>query len=392
MMLTNSRLCLFLFPFVSTALVAPPTNVTLTCRNLQNILSWDYDNLVPGLRFLVSITSNSNISGCPNELWVDQPSLQADLSFLSNPNDLYLVEVKAVLGKNESSEEKVKFTYFHSFVSGQKCLLDLPPVNVTPMENHYIQLQFDHPWLVYKERLSGCKKHKKKKKKSNQEETKLPIFEYSVKIAGQDKLHSFECEEAVCVDKLQVDSVQDEHCLKIEGWLKKMLVESTKEVCTQKAPPPLSQIAISVGISVAVVAAVALIVFMVCWKKTTPFLVIPDTLKKFSKGKIPGTFEPISDQPSPVEPRPWLTSSEEQNEEPVSPVDPEYDVRIKLSPNNQALSEDPEEGKTTYDPYMDGQTLDGEKEPKHDEGSHSAYERRPVVELAPEDHAEGYRG
>lgn len=71
----------------------------------------------------------------------------------------------------------------------------------------------------------------------------------------------------------------------------------------------------------------------------------------------------------------------------------DYDLRIKLSPNNQALSEEPEEESTSEDPYMSGQKLDSDpEEPNLEETTRSPYESRAVVlELAPEDHAEGYR-
>ncbi|KAM4600031.1 uncharacterized protein V3H82_010264 [Fundulus diaphanus] len=233
---TKCLLCLLLFPSVSSAQVAPPTNVTLTCRSLQNILTWDHADPRPGLKFLVTIGSDSEFQGCPNESWVEQPPLQANVSFLSDPDSTYILRVKAVQGGNESLEEVVIFSYFHGSLARQICVLDFPPVTVTPLEHNQIVFEFQHPWLVYKDGLNGCKKPRNKKRPRG--EPQLPLFEYHTKMADQE-VHSWQCEDAVCRGKLQVAAEQDEHCLKIWGSLRKMSVES-KEYCTQKAPPQLS--------------------------------------------------------------------------------------------------------------------------------------------------------
>ncbi|XP_054885624.1 interferon gamma receptor 1-like [Poeciliopsis prolifica] len=391
MAFAKSLRLLFIFPFVSAAKVAPPTNVTLTCRNLQNILFWDYEGDVPGLRFHVLINSDSENPGCPKEMWFNESSRQADLSFLSSPDNLYFIRVKAVLGADESTfspEDGIEFSYFSSALSGEKCLLDIPPVDITTLRHHHIQVQFKHPWLVYKDGLSGCKK---RKKKSHQEEDEPPEFKYTVEVVGQDKSHTVFCEEAVCETRLQVDTKQDKHCVKINGELKMMSVVSPKEFCIQKAPPPLNHTGLVVGIVVTVIAAVASVAAMVFWKKTTPakdrpllpFSIIPKTKQH---------FQPIPDDPSPVTVSPLPKSPKHPPEEPVISQKSEEadDLRIKLSPNSQAPSEELEEENTSEDPYMSGQKLDSD--PEEPEGmSPSPYERREVV-LAPGDQAEGYRG
>ncbi|XP_005804242.1 interferon gamma receptor 1-like [Xiphophorus maculatus] len=388
---TKSLRLLFIFPFVSAALVAPPTNVTLTCRNLRNILHWDYENDVPGLRFHVLISSDSEMPGCPPEMELNESSRQADLSFLSNEDNVYFIRLKAVLGEDESTfapKNGIEFTYFSSALDGEKCLLDIPPVGITTLQHHHMQVHFKHPWLVYKDGLSGCKK----RKKSHQENNKLPNFKYTVKVVGQDKSHTIDCEEAVCETRLQVDMKQDKHCLKINGELKMMTVVSTKEFCTQKAPPPLNHTGLIVGITIAVIATVAFVATMVFWKKTRP---TPHKFKPFIIPK-PKTlaFKPLSDETSPVRVDPSPKSPEEPPGETISRKSEEdYDLRIKLSPNNQALSEEPEEESTSEDPYMSGQKLDSDpEEPNLEETTCSPYEPHAVVlTLAPEDHAEGYR-
>ncbi|XP_014893703.1 interferon gamma receptor 1-like isoform X1 [Poecilia latipinna] len=389
MAFTKSLRLLFIFPFVSATLVAPPTNVTLTCRNLQNILSWNYDNDVPGVRFKVSIRSTAKISGCPKKMWVNESSSrQADLSLLSDPDIMYLVDVKAVLGKDESvssPEDGIEFSYFSSALSGQKCLLDIPPVDITTQDQHHMLVEFKHPWLVYKDGLYRCNAQKKK--------NELPNFKYTINVVGQDKPHSSDCEEDECKIRLQVDMKQDKHCLKINGELELMTVVTTKEFCTEKAPPPLNRTGLIAGITIAILAALAVIAVMVFWKQTRPTLVKINSLviRKTNKPE----FQHLPDVPSPVTVSPFPMPPEDP---PVKPViipktDEDYDQRIKLSPNNQAFTEEREEESTSDDPYMSGQKLDSDsEEPDFIEIIPSPYEcRGVVVELAPEDRAEGYR-
>uniref|UniRef100_A0A3Q2R0N8 Interferon gamma receptor 1-like n=1 Tax=Fundulus heteroclitus TaxID=8078 RepID=A0A3Q2R0N8_FUNHE len=398
---TKCLLCLLLLPAVSSAQVAPPTNVTLTCRSLQNILTWDYADLRPGLGFLVTIGSDSELQECPKEIWVEQPPLQANVSFLSDPDSTYLLRVKAVQGGNESLEEDVTFSYFHGALDSQKCVLDLPHVTVTPLEHNQIAFEFQHPWLVYKDGLNGCKKPRNKKRPRG--EPKLPPFEYYTNISGQE-VHS-ECEDAKCQEKRPVAVEKDEHCLEIRGTLRKMSVES-KEYCTQKAPPLLNVAALVVGLSLVLVAAAALVIFMVCWKKTTPSKTLLRHLDFTSRPTHPGCV--LLDTDSPQETvivTPLVNNGDvsEKDDIPSPPGSTEYDLRIKLCPDAQGLSEDPADENTPGErnPYMDGKSIDDEPSggPESDQESRtpyesrSAYEKRSVVlELAPEDHAEGYRG
>ncbi|MEQ2226247.1 hypothetical protein ILYODFUR_025613 [Ilyodon furcidens] len=375
--------------------MAPPTNVTLACRSQKNILYWDYDRIVPGLRFLVKILSDSSLKGCRDEIWVDGPPLQANVSFLSDPDATYFLTVKAVLGKNESvpsPADGLTFSYFHSSLAGQKCLLDLPPVNVTPQPQDQIQFQFKHPWLVYKEGLSGCKEHKNKKSHQRASESKLPHFEYKVKMAGQEHYHTFGCEDAECEERLQVDAAQDQHCLKIQGSLKKMSVESTNEYCALKTKPPHSHITLYIWISIAILMGAALVAFMVYRRRTSPSLDMPSNLVfGFGDKKKHPPLMPPDDLVSPVGSVSVSPTEEDDQSFTPSVLGPrEYEVRMKLKP------EDPEKGNVADDDaaYMEGGNLASDNEEQEsDQESRSAYEKRSVVvELAPEDRAEGYRG
>ncbi|KAK1905894.1 Interferon gamma receptor 1-like [Dissostichus eleginoides] len=181
------------------ALVEPPANVTLECHNMHNVLRWDYDQLVPGLRFRVNIGS---IGGSPNGIWVDSPTKQADVSFLSDPSNEYIISVTAVIGQNESGSappDAIEFSYFKDALSERICSLDLPSVNVTTLHDGKILVRFMHPWLLYKTNKPSSQK-KSKRNKDGQISKELPVFRYMVEAVHQVR-PSITSEVAYGIDK-----------------------------------------------------------------------------------------------------------------------------------------------------------------------------------------------
>lgn len=71
--------------------------------------------------------------------------------------------------------------------------LDIPPVNVTAVEDDKVQFRFIHPWVFYHQNLLTRSKSKPQKKKRHDALTSenLPLFLYEVKIFNQVRLHSF---------------------------------------------------------------------------------------------------------------------------------------------------------------------------------------------------------
>ncbi|KAI4812676.1 hypothetical protein KUCAC02_024044 [Chaenocephalus aceratus] len=248
------------FPLVG---VEPPANVTLECHNMHNVLRWDYGQLVPGLRFRVNIRS---IARPPKESWVEPPAKQADVSFLSDPRDEYLISVTAVIGQNESNSappESIEFSYFQDSISERKCSLDLPSVNVTTLHESKILskilVRFVHPWLLYKIKMPSQKKSKK-----------LPVFRYMVEVVHQ-KTHTdpTNCEESVCEENVIVVASQEKHCVTVEGELEKMSVKTLRPVCAAPYEEPPSYLVHVWVVSVLLISsAVAFVLFMVYRKKT----------------------------------------------------------------------------------------------------------------------------
>ncbi|XP_032396878.1 growth/differentiation factor 10b isoform X2 [Etheostoma spectabile] len=372
---------LFLFQAV-VANVEPPTNLTLHCHNMHNVLKWSYDQILPGLRFRVDIAATS---GDPSFVWVDPPAeLQADLWFLSDPTNAYFLTVTAVMGQNESDPTPgIIFSYFKDSPEGQKCYVDFPSVNVTAQPDYTVLLRFTHPWLVYRRRRMTKSRFKKS------HEPQLPPFDYYVTITNQH----YRCVESVCEEKLSVDSAQKTHCLKMNGELEKMLVQETKEYCfdVPTGNPPSSLVPLYVVGSLVAVTAVAFIIFMVYRKKTKPLTSIPNSMTFKSKVKqwTVGLVQETVNVPEveATSPTPLMLTEEKEFIATVTPsTESELRLPIGVTTEDESVSDDVEVGIDEGPGYMAGSKLDEDEAP-------SGYESRPVlVELAPGELAEGYRG
>uniref|UniRef100_A0A1A8I3Z9 Fibronectin type-III domain-containing protein n=2 Tax=Nothobranchius kuhntae TaxID=321403 RepID=A0A1A8I3Z9_NOTKU len=384
--------------------VVPPKNVTLHCHNLQNLLEWDYDQMLPGLRFRVDIKSDYGLKSCPGVVWVDQPPLQANLSFLSNPNAGYVLTVTAVIGQNESSPSSaIFFSYFYESLASQKCSLDLPPVSVNLLPDDHVQLRFEHPWLLYHEKLFICESQKKKKKE------RLPVFKYKVTVGKREHHHTFECEDRECEAKLRdgcvhrsncTEAAQKKHCLRIKGELEKMQVKS-QQSCT--LPPAEGSsaglntgITVTIGLVLLAAAGLAVIAIMVFIKKTRPSSDLPTSILPSSRSNQSTMLmdsEPMATV-QPSSPTPLLTNIDENDAEEFIHVgngstEQDFRIPIGITPNGHDGNMNNKKSE-----YLQGSKLEeGEEEEEEGENLSCPYERRPVpVELAPDERTEGYCG
>lgn len=386
------------------AQVEPPTNVTLHCHNLDNVLQWSYDQLSPGLKFKVDISS---ILSEARVVWVDSPTVQADVSFLSDPVDEYFVTVTAVVGQNESDvapPDGLTFSYFEDTLTSQKCSLDFPSVNVTQQDDT-ILFRFTHPWLLYHQKFPDLpntkgKKEERKKGPFAQISDRLPVFLYEVEIVNQSlSHHSFTCEESVCKEKLPVEAAQGKHCLTVKGKLKKVAVLQAQEYCSRPVTPPhQSYISIIIVSIVLAVIAFAVTIYMVYRKITDPssslpeFLDITNKLKQLTLGP---DHEHVSvPELGPSSPTPLLPNTEENKLLTNDPSSTEPELRLRIGGVWTEVEGvcDVVQGEKDEDPgYVQGSNLD--EEIQNFSKGHSGYESRPVfVEIAPDEQAEGYRG
>lgn len=349
------------------ALVEPPANVTLECHNMHNVLRWDYGQLVPGLRFRVNIRS---IGRPPNERWVEPPAKQADVSFLSDPSDEYIISVTAVIGQNESNSappDAIEFSYFQDALSERKCSLDLPSVNVTTLHDGKILVRFVHPWLLYKIKMLSKKKSKK-----------LPVFRYMVEVVHQ-KTHTdpTDCEESVCEENVIVAASQEKHCVTVEGELEKMLVKTLRPVCAAPYEEPPNYLVHVWVVSVLLISsAVAFVLFMVYRKKTNAATSIPKFFKFAAKGmpESKGHLQEKIFVPEVVPCSPTLMDEEKDVTSFITPCDDSV-LRMRCGVSAEAdkgLSDSVEVATGEGSGYTQGRDLEPDEAP-------SGYEKRAVV-------------
>lgn len=394
---------------VTAAQVLPPTNVTLQCQNMKNTLKWSYEQLSPELKFKVVIGSKGgSFDASRSPLWVDSPSLEADVSFLSDRNDEYFLTVSAVIGENTSEPvppDGITFSYFQGALVDQKCSLDLPPVNVTVESEDKVVLRFLHPWLFYEQNLGAISTPKplmKKKKKRHDTDIfeDLPEFKYQVMVNKQE--HGYSCWDRICMNTVPVDATQEKHCLKIKGEMDKMHVQGTQEYCVRPFKEAVDQNlgkTLYIGLGILILTAFAFILFLVYRKKTISTTPLPPSMKimgsvrQWTMGNV--QEQVVVPQVEPSSPTPLLQEKEVDELPPASTPFNEYDLRMPIGVSTENEREevcDVTVAEKEKDDYMPGANLDEDEESNSFE-AHSSYEKRQVVvEIAPGEKAEGYRG
>ncbi|XP_073337860.1 growth/differentiation factor 10b [Pagrus major] len=379
--------------------VEPPTNVTLNCRNLHNVVKWSYGEFLPGLKFKVFVGSTSSP---PKKIWVDPPNLQADVSFSSDPTNDYFLTVKAVIGQNESVDvpsDEIVFSYFKSSPANQKCSLDFPAMNVTAQQDGPIMFSFTHPWLLYNYKLTSGRV---KKRDNAQRSEPIPEFQFNVAIDGQEK-QMFFCDQRVCEDKyILVDPAQKKYCLKAKGEMDGMAVEATRLYCAEptNAPPKdKGYVFIFIGVALLALLAFAFIFYMVYRKKTKPSSSFPNSMTFSGRVRqwalrLPEDQVIVPDV-EPPSPTPLLSTPEDT---PTATSPAQYELRLPIgqvegvSTMDEGVCEDIEVGNHEESFYMHGKNME-EDEPELSDPAPSGYEKRQViVDLAPGENAEGYRG
>lgn len=373
--------CVFLLGFLGQAVLAQvptPTNVTLQCHNMHNVLRWNYDQLTPGLKFKVIVASENTEAV---ELWVDSPTLHIDLSSFSDPDDNYYVSVSAVVGDDVSKPSAGKtYSYFQDAINvDQICTLDFPAVNVTVLEDSVIHFRFMHPELLYP---------KLKRRKSHT----LRLFDYTVTVNNQSNhLHRFYCDKEVCQEKsIPVDHGQEKHCVHVEGTLRKMSVQATQEYCSSSEQPSDKNktLWLSLGLSLGtLVLLIGIISVMICMKKIRPptSMNVPQTLKSNGINNEHLVSERDEDEMCVVQVEPLsstrLLSTTDVNESTLvdaPSIESEFRVPIRAWTKDggagdqaEAMQDDAEEAG-----YKKGNDLDEDSLQNLDFSGDSGYEKR----------------
>nr|XP_057915109.1 interferon gamma receptor 1-like [Doryrhamphus excisus] len=372
----QARLKTFLGVFIvldmAVAQVAPPSNVTLHCGNLQNKLVWSYDHPPPGLRYRVDVGQMSDTNGAIDPLWVEPPNLQADVSFLSDPSNDYLLTVTAVLGEDQSDPapaDGIIFSYYMDSPATQRCSLDLPPVTVLEQQDHTILLSFEHPWLFYHQRLPpALRSRSRRKRRHEQPDNPLPVFKYDVTV-NEKQFADLSCSLQVCERKLPVDVAQQKHCVTIMGELEKISVHGTQDYCAHPVAGN-NVVVVSVLVSLLVLAGVSILLFMYFRKRTKATFPPPTSLDFTDTPHSPCTMRLVQDTPDV--PETGFSSTSVQDETPPdNPIAEQHSLHREEGDGDAAAAEEEEEQEQEQGGYMGGDILEEDVEE-----SESAYEQR----------------
>lgn len=357
--------------------VLPPSNVTLRCHNMQNTLSWGYDESEHGLRFKVFIGSQARE---PRDVWVDAPNMSIDLSEYSDPDNDNVVMVYAVKGGVESApepEDGIVYSYFQDSPASLKCTLDLPLVNLTTLEENHLHFSFTHPGVLYPT------SQRPRKKKSHDSQDSLPVFDYHIDVLNQSQSHKYSCRKKECQGKLHVHGSEKSYCLNISGEMKKMSVQATRMYCSEPLKPSgINPVAYIIPIALVLVGG-ALIGVMVFVKKTSPRTQMPGPESLNFSGKnnhqqqnhaAPESSDYNVAELEPSSPAPLLPPDQNTSNDSSSF---RYEVRLRLGvPDDDNENEAEEEAGAQgaqEDGYTQGNDLDGDEE---EEQAPSAYEHR----------------
>ncbi|XP_061693176.1 interferon gamma receptor 1-like [Syngnathoides biaculeatus] len=387
-----SHVVVFLFlSDITSAYVVPPSNVTLQCGNLVNKVSWNYDRPPAGLRFRVDLgqVSGGNI----DPVWVELPDLQADLSFLSDQRNDYVLTVTAVLWEEESEAvpaEGISFSYFIDSPATQKCSLDFPPVTVSEQKDNIVSVSFQHPWLMYHHGLPPrLDSTSRKRRRHEQLDKPLPVFKYDVTL-GKNQFTHLQCTEEVCEHKLPADAVLREHCAVVRGELERIAVRGTQEYCAHPVQGNRYWVILVVLLIALILIAVCTTLFMVWWKKTKPSSDLPPSLRfDGSVEELKGAPLTVSNSSAPLlfEEQPPSTGEAEQPPSTGEAEQPHLSCEAEPSGEDE-VGDAEEENPQAYVGSEDIEEDDGKETLDND-----PYERRNVVvRLSLDEDVEGYRG
>lgn len=184
--------------------VPPPTNVTLSCSNLNVAVSWEFSKQQPQTSFRV------HVGGSAGHYVTETTAHQYDLShFIWASEERYLefhyVTITAIEGGNQSESVTSKTFSFNILKPAHiKCLLDFPAVDLIESGSG-ATLSFVNPLQSYRE-LKQAKK------------PDTATFKFTVSSDSGDFDGFCETQQDNC--KRDIPFPEDvEKCVSIKGWL-----------------------------------------------------------------------------------------------------------------------------------------------------------------------------
>ncbi|NP_001347809.1 interferon gamma receptor 1-like precursor [Lepisosteus oculatus] len=236
----------------------PLSSLSVSCRNLETVLYWNYSHAVRRALFSVEIWSYNDgvrraVEKCTNVTrhHCDVSSSITDLS------DTYALCVKAAAGSEESSNCSETFTYNTQTNLQKPCLLDFPAVNITAQAKEII-LRFPHPKQVFK-RL-----------KQTLKPPNLKQFNYEVIYQDgnntEEHVHKFTCNQKHCEAKFPFIEEKGQHCISVKGTLDYLIFNSAQKICTEEQPEkPIFDIIKITVIVISLTVSVVVLLLVIGW-------------------------------------------------------------------------------------------------------------------------------
>nr|AXE71848.1 IFNGR1 [Acipenser dabryanus] len=259
---------------VSGGSIPQPTNPSLSCRNFETFLYWNYSDTSLKPTFTVEVTPY--ISRV-HRIVENTPHHYCNVSSFTNDiEEHYFFTINAVAGLENSTLELPKF-----FLK-DTCVLDFPKVNLTAT-GRTLKILFKHPFFLYKK-----KNHSLKREPSIDYEYEV---EYKKKNEpNQSSTIRFTCETRECERDFKVPNDED-YCLTFSGRMSGIQVISRDEICTENHPKQnflgkkiIIIITVIVCVIVLVLLSLILIVYNIMQKKNIP---LPSSLASMLTGIKP---------------------------------------------------------------------------------------------------------
>ncbi|KAK1171337.1 interferon gamma receptor 1-like [Acipenser oxyrinchus oxyrinchus] len=259
---------------VSGGSIPQPTNPSLSCRNFETFLYWNYSDTSLKPTFTVIVARyTSDIQNIVENI----PHHYCNVSsFINDIEEHYYLTIKAVAGLENSTIDLPKFSLKDT------CVLDFPKVNLTAT-GRALKILFKHPFFFYKKKNQFLKR-----------EPSID-YEYMVEYKKKNELNQsstirFTCETRECERYFKVPNDED-YCLSFSGRMSGIQVISRDEICTENHPKQNSlgkKIIIIITVIVCgivlVLLSLILIVYNIMRKKNIP---LPSSLASMLTGIKP---------------------------------------------------------------------------------------------------------
>ncbi|XP_029541131.1 interferon gamma receptor 1-like isoform X2 [Oncorhynchus nerka] len=171
--------------------------------------------------------------------------------------------ILTAVGQNTNSSE-ISFTYDDTVYSDVvvQCSLDFPPVNISAVSDQMINVQFIHPFHIYKYAII-------KNERPDHKE-----FHYTVVAEHPLKEHHFTCsykQHHVCEAEIPVDGKMDRHCIKMKGKMNNVHVSAHQNICIEgkHGDSGPSYTALYIVIPIVAIVVIAFIVWLIYSKLTS---------------------------------------------------------------------------------------------------------------------------